>query len=384
MTTVNVESENSNNKVTVSGLSKYYSDLAKNYAAEAQTAATNAQNCAGEAENAENSAHIWAEGTDAQVLSLDGEHSAKVWAQIAQENSISAASAANTELSNLSEDGMNLLEAQKAYLTGMNILSDEKGYNQLLELKNNGTQDKEIFQEGNISVVGSPDINDDGTASGFTVNDYLVIDTDTLSLTAEDNWKISMELAEGTGDQLSIYGDDNSLFMRVYRSGGLTVYTKTDWGSRTTSIFNEDYPLYATISNNAEDSKIYISDGSDTFSVIPYEYSKINHINIGVGSTAFSGTFNLNEFKVYKDDELIYSIQIGASMPYVLTATGSKIVDALYRDTVQEIYEKEGKALYYTIDEENKNYTIPIGETYGMITGIYKLLDGVEELLKEI
>ncbi len=53
---------------------------------------------------------------------------------------------------------------------------------------------------------------------------------------------------------------------------------------------------------------------------------------------------------------------------YVLSKTGSKIVSANYRTQVQNIYEEKGVSPYYTLDEENQNYTLPMGEVYGMIT----------------
>ena len=54
-------------------------------------------------------------------------------------------------------------------------------------------------------------------------------------------------------------------------------------------------------------------------------------------------------------------------IPYVQSHSGSKIVDAEYRGFVQELYEKNGTANYFTIDETNQNFTLPMGEIYGIL-----------------
>lgn len=52
---------------------------------------------------------------------------------------------------------------------------------------------------------------------------------------------------------------------------------------------------------------------------------------------------------------------------YVLSKTGAKIVDVVYRDYILALYEEQGIAPYFTIDVINKTYTLPMGEVYGMI-----------------
>ncbi len=54
-------------------------------------------------------------------------------------------------------------------------------------------------------------------------------------------------------------------------------------------------------------------------------------------------------------------------IPYVLTHTGSKIVNAEYREFLTEFFNENGYTEYFTIDEENKNYTLPMGEIYGKL-----------------
>ena len=74
---------------------------------------------------------------------------------------------------------------------------------------------------------------------------------------------------------------------------------------------------------------------------------------------------DLNGVQVYFDGNLVY--QPCLKIPYTLSNTGSKIVDVYARNRVQDLYEQTGEALYYTVDEENENFTLPMGEIYGMI-----------------
>lgn len=76
------------------------------------------------------------------------------------------------------------------------------------------------------------------------------------------------------------------------------------------------------------------------------------------------GQINLNAFKIYVDGNLVY--QPCLLIPYTLSKTGSKVVDVAYRSRVADMYEQFGIAPYYTIDEANANFTLPMGEIYGM------------------
>ena len=78
-----------------------------------------------------------------------------------------------------------------------------------------------------------------------------------------------------------------------------------------------------------------------------------------------TGSIDLNNFLVYINGDLFY--QPCLKIPYTLSSTGSKIVDVVYRSRVQNLYEQDGKALYYTLDEDNNNFTLPMGEIYGMM-----------------
>lgn len=83
----------------------------------------------------------------------------------------------------------------------------------------------------------------------------------------------------------------------------------------------------------------------------------------GFNNALAHGSIDLNSVQVYSNGNLIY--QPCLKIPYTLSKTGSKIVDAAYRDRIQDMYEQYGYAPYYTIDEGNQDFTLPMGELYG-------------------
>ena len=79
-----------------------------------------------------------------------------------------------------------------------------------------------------------------------------------------------------------------------------------------------------------------------------------------------NGFLDLKYLKIYSQDNLIYSPY--AEIPYTCSLSGEKIVDSTYRTILQELY-VQGKlySAYYTLDETNNNYTLPYGDSYGML-----------------
>ena len=57
----------------------------------------------------------------------------------------------------------------------------------------------------------------------------------------------------------------------------------------------------------------------------------------------------------------------GESIQYVESITGSKIVNAVYRDILVRNYAIDGISEYYVIDEDSREAYLPMGELYGMI-----------------
>lgn len=74
---------------------------------------------------------------------------------------------------------------------------------------------------------------------------------------------------------------------------------------------------------------------------------------------------DLNTEKLYINGNLVY--QPCLKVPYTLSQTGSKIVNANYRDRVQDVYDQYGTGNYYVLDETNKEVDLPRPDIYGLI-----------------
>ncbi len=98
---------------------------------------------------------------------------------------------------------------------------------------------------------------------------------------------------------------------------------------------------------------------------------------------AFKGNMDLKYFSIEESGVVVmkgnktgtdtYTINGNSVViPYTESKTGSKIVDSAYRGRVQALYEQEGYAPYYTLGEND--FTLPMGEIYGMIENLRKLI----------
>ncbi len=81
-------------------------------------------------------------------------------------------------------------------------------------------------------------------------------------------------------------------------------------------------------------------------------------LNFFAPSTTYlykNGIVDLNLTQLFVDDELIW--QPCLKIPYTLSKTGSKIVDAIYRNRVQSFFEEFGYNEYFTAGDED--FTLP-------------------------
>ncbi|MBQ1988570.1 MAG: hypothetical protein II234_01535, partial [Clostridia bacterium] len=90
-------------------------------------------------------------------------------------------------------------------------------------------------------------------------------------------------------------------------------------------------------------------------------------------SWANTAIIDLNAFKIYVDGNLVY--QPCLKIPYTESKTGSKIVDSIYRNRVNDMAEQFGFAPYYTLSDTD--FTLPQVELYGLI-GAKTLRDSYE------
>ena len=282
---------------------------------------------------------------------------------------------ANQDLSNLGPLGLDKLNQSKALETG-SVSSDADVYADVLKYKNSGTGTGiDVIKPDNFEVVGTPTISDDGIASGLDNTNYL---TTTLNLSGEVIIKGSfkpnganpsgpafiMQIQDKEGNAtegVNLYQYSHGSFEFNYRHNNTSYYNVGQFHSNTefnyTIIINSTSMQYIVYQNTNE---IFNKTMTSNIPVLNGEFfSKIGHNNLVQGSV------DLNSVQILNNGNLIY--QPCLKIPYTLSKTGSKIVDAAYRDRVQDMYEQYGYAPYYTIDKENENFSLPMGEIYGMI-----------------
>ena len=267
------------------------------------------------------------------------------------------------------------------------------------EVFNGNKTGLDVIKPDNYEVVGSPTISDDGVASGFSNSNYLHYTTSNFLNTCNTFTIISPKvrvLALNTTSAarfIFTIGNDTqatqaaTLFyvaLDTSNKMSASVYVDNQWilirTPNPVSVGDEfiskiefngiDYKLYYKLNNSDWIlSNTYISSSK------PALPTGFNADKIRFGINWYNGyptdgasnyaSIDINTTKIYVDGNLVY--QPCLKIPYTESKTGSKIVDVAYRDRVIDLYEQEGQAGYYTIDEENKNFTLPMGEIYGMI-----------------
>ena len=277
--------------------------------------------------------------------------------------------------------------------TDIVIRDDEKMFTQLKAMKHSTfdlskftVDGMEVFsgnktgidtiKADNYEVVGSPVISNDGVAIFDTSS---ALSTGVLGLDGTKDWDIYFDFNNtgketipistvGTGKYyLQIgCGRSNGVFLQIGNATGNTWGYNSQWiGNVLSTGLNKVHYKY-----KASESKyfIYINDMLK-FSVVNANTVNNNYNMLIGNATALNMPvtqgFDLNSLKIHQEGNLIY--QPCLKLPYTQSKTGSKIVDVAYRDRVIDLYEQEGQAGYYTIDEPNKNFTFPMGEVYGMI-----------------
>ena len=248
------------------------------------------------------------------------------------------------------------------------------------EVFNGNKTGLDVIKADNYEVVGSPVISEDGVASGFSAGNYLK----SINIDFTKPWKIISKFNTGNlSTHNYLWGlPGGGWYNYVYFSAVIAPNITLQLSDNTTFVLKtNELPILLPYTNytiiiewTGTQYKLVIKDilnnnlGSGVYSSnLPLKQEN-SIVRIGQGSSGnyyFQGSIDLNAFKIYVDGKLVY--QPCLKIPYTQSKTGSKIMDVAYRDRVIDLYEQEGQAGYYTIDEENKNFTLPMGEIYGMI-----------------
>ena len=254
------------------------------------------------------------------------------------------------------------------------------------------------FDLSKFTVVGSLNISDDGIVSGFSSSNYLktpIIDLSkpfkirekfktgniynqfhfgcpfSLSNQPTANWSNYLEVLNSNIQFFGRLSDDTDFNLRT--GGSNSDNTEYEFE------FSWDGNVYTL--KKFKDGVLQGTPASYNSTLTLYNADNCN-IVLGVFDTSKStypltdGSIDLKQFSITADGVEVFSgnktgidtYTIGGdtvTIPYTLSKTGAKIVDSQYRDRVQDVYNYQGYAPYYTLSDTD--FTLPMGELYGMI-----------------
>lgn len=177
-----------------------------------------------------------------------------------------------------------------------------------------------ILQEdkvGNYSVVGSPTISGDFVASGFSSSNYISKSIELSDFVCEFNVKLNGALATDliyfyTNDttRLVLYPRSSTNTFSLYINGGATYEMNpiTDWNGEYDGILTKNgttinLKLYQNGALVSERTVTY----TETISAIKGFYLAPQKV---FASSSFTGSIDLNSFKIYANNKLTYQAVI--------------------------------------------------------------------------
>ena len=270
-------------------------------------------------------------------------------------------------------DGDNAsLHALKSYVEKGELLTDQEGLQAVKDYAHS------TFDASKFTKVGSPIITNDGIASGFSSSNYL---TKAISIPISSHIEIVSKIDEITSSSApnralySLVSGSTTLFELRFTATGLSFMVIGADTATTRKIFANEISTKKYIKTDYYNGtlNIYTGDTLNSLTAISqnpiigiYDLA-IDKVNIGVAyanTLPFTdGSIDLNAFKIYVNGDLVY--QPCLKIPFTKSKTGSKIVDSIYRDRVNDMAEQFGYAPYYTLSDTD--FTLPQVELYGYI-----------------
>ena len=229
------------------------------------------------------------------------------------------------------------------------------------------------IKKDDYTVGGNPVISADGIASGFSSSNYISMP---FIITKNDTFRIETEfdvdVANVTSTQNYLGLSYNGYTRGELGTSGAINFVWVSDGVKECRVTLDKVYNHYKVATGYRTGEFYIEvevDGKTYYAKYPSTNNipDNNYILLGKGirgdSVALTGAINLNATKLYINDMLVS--QPTLRIPYTQSKTGSKIVDAQYRDRVEQVYNEQGQANYYTLSDND--FTLPKGELYGML-----------------
>lgn len=230
----------------------------------------------------------------------------------------------------------------------------------------------DTIKPDNYTVIGTPTISADGVASGFSADDYLTITNYLKNMT---DYELGIKFTVGsitTNNYLFADGDATTYGFAMYVSnqGKLFIRVGSNSTANNLGVMNLGDEIELNIKvNNSTGTINWLRNGvtQTTVSMDMTGYSVFTGDILYIGKRSsgnqWRGSIDLNAFRLYVDGNLVY--QPCLKIPYTESKTGSKIVNSIYRDRVNDMANQFGYANYYTLSDTD--FTLPQVELYGLI-----------------
>lgn len=288
---------------------------------------------------------------------------------------------------------LDLINQSKAMKTG-NVSSDVDVYPYILEYAHS------TFDKSKFSITGSPTISDNGIASGFSASNFVKVTLNIPKVTS--SFLIKGKATAGTlgSKPQQLFLLNNNCRAELSSNGSELIFFSGDFTSnvnlairfktplKQSDVFEYTFSLDNSTGKIKADALVNSTDNYNTskdFTLNP-DTTAITLMNVSPVGYPWAGSIDLKKIVIFADGKGYFNGNIngkdtidGIEIPYVWTKSGSKVAGANLRDKIQQVYEKTGKAMYYTIDEINKNFTLPMGEIYGMISNATEYITQVNK-----
>lgn len=238
----------------------------------------------------------------------------------------------------------------------------------------------DTLKPNDFTTVGTPTLTNNSIVSDLTTSDYL-IKSNAITIGDSGEFRVEFSFDSTTASDLQyildIYNSTGEILLRrnsganenafsaiVFNGGGSAAFNY--------AITNASGHYYGYIEYKNGVYTYNLNGQSQTLTTANKPPAGIYNVALGVrtqsgtpASALVNGSINLNLFRIYVDGKLVY--QPVLNVPYNKSKTGSKIADSAYRPQIESLYNENGYAPYYTLDEVNNNFTLPMGEIYGMM-----------------
>jgi hypothetical protein len=245
----------------------------------------------------------------------------------------------------------------------------------------------DTIKPDDYTVVGTPTISADGVASGFSDSNYLTTANEYIFNVGSKPWEAIVKFKNNgtsTGQsQAIVCSEANKRAFLLQRSSPLNavaIYLSSDGTTNDIADnktianglnYNDDVILkikftgtqylgYCSVNGGEFIQTRSIDSTTPVYSGGHFIFGRSSQNN-----RVFNGSIDLNAFKIYVNGDLLY--QPCLKIPYTQSKTGSKVVNSTYRGRVNDMAEQFGYANYYTLDEDNGNFTLPQVELPGLI-----------------